>query len=89
MSALGSRLSQDALQDAGCALEQIRIRCGDQKGRFTMGPSEEGVPCVTAFRRGGVPMWKTARGRDDGQDQQGGQLADTLSTPVHVEDLTL
>lgn len=54
-----------------------------------MGPSEEDVGSTRAFRGGSVPMWKTAGRRDDCQYQQGCQLADTLSSPVHVQHLVV
>ena len=84
---MGSRLRQDALQDAGCALEQIRIRGGHQKGCCAMGPSEKNVSSVGVFRGGRVPVRKTAGCGDNGEDQKGRQLADTLSSPVHVQHL--
>lgn len=84
---LGTGMGQDALQDACRALEQIRIRGGHQKGCAAMGLREENVASVRAFEGGGVPVWKTAGGRNDGQDQKGRQLADTLSSPVHAQHL--
>jgi hypothetical protein len=54
-----------------------------------MRTSDEDVASARAFRRGSVPMWKTAGGRKDGQDQKGRQLADALSSPVHVSSIVL
>ena len=85
--ALGTGMSQDALQDASYALEQIRIRGGHQKGCSAMGLREENVASVGVFKGGGVPVRKTAGCGDNGEDQKGRQLAATLSSPVHVQHL--
>ena len=85
LRALGPGTGQDALQNAGCTLEQVRIRSGNQDGCSALRTVWGDGNGVSVFGRGRVPVGKAASRGDDGQHQQGCELSNSLSSSLHPD----